>query len=77
MYFIGPLLPFPSFEVEIIRRSDTATGFHVLPKRWVVERSFGWLSQHRRLVGDYEKTTRSARAWILMAMTRTMLCRMT
>jgi transposase len=48
----------------------------VLPRRWVVERTFAWLSQHRRLVRDYEKTTHSARAWILVAMTSIMLKRL-
>ena len=65
----------PKAEVEIIRRCDDVSGFRVLPKRWVVERTFGWLSQNRRLVRDYEKTTRSARAWILLAITRLMLRR--
>ncbi len=40
--------------IQIVKRSDTATGFEVLPRRWVVERSFGWLTKHRRLVRDYE-----------------------
>lgn len=40
--------------VQIVKRSDTAAGFEVLPRRWVVERSFGWLVKHRRLVRDYE-----------------------
>jgi transposase len=40
----------PQLEVEVIKRSVNLTGFHVLPKRWVVERTFGWLMKHRRLV---------------------------
>ncbi|WP_067896077.1 IS5 family transposase [Nocardia vaccinii] len=40
--------------VQIVKRVDTATGFEVLPRRWVVERSFGWLAKHRRTVRDYE-----------------------
>jgi transposase len=39
--------------VEVVKRC-TSTGFHVLPRRWVVERTLGWLMQHRRLVRDYE-----------------------
>lgn len=62
--------------VEVVRRCDDVSGFQVLPRRWVVERTFGWLTQHRRLVRDYEKTTRSARAWILVAMSRIMLRRL-
>ena len=43
------------FTVEIIHRSDDISGFKVLPRRWVVERTFGWLTRWRRLVRDYEK----------------------
>ena len=63
-------------DVEVVRRCDDVSGFQVLPRRWVIERTFGWLCQHRRLVRDYEKTTRSARAWILVAMSRIMLRRL-
>lgn len=43
-----------ALSVQIVKRIDTATGFEVLPRRWVVERSFGWLAKHRRTVRDYE-----------------------
>src|SRR5829696_2369921 len=43
------------FVVEIIRRSDGQKGFEVLPRRWVVERTFGWMTRWRRLVRDYEQ----------------------
>ena len=43
---------FLDFTVEIIKRSDTAKGFEVLPRRWVVERTFGWMTRWRRLVRD-------------------------
>ena len=66
----------PKVDVEVVRRCDDVSGFQVLPRRWVIERTFGWLCQHRRLVRDYEKTTSSARAWILVAMTRIMLRRL-
>jgi transposase len=62
-------------DVEVIKRSDDTRGFTVLPKRWVVERTFGWLMQHRRLVRDYEKTETSATGWIFVAMLRVMLRR--
>jgi len=61
---------------EIVRRAPHAKGFAVLPKRWVVERTFGWLMQHRRLVRDYEQTETSATAWIFVAMIRIMLRRL-
>jgi transposase len=46
---------FLDFTIEIIKRSDTAQGFEVLPRRWVVERTFGWMTRWRRLVRDYEE----------------------
>jgi putative transposase len=53
--------------IEIIKRSDTAKGFEVLPRRWVVERSFAWLSRNRRLAKDFEQTIASATAWLFIA----------
>ena len=58
----------PKAEIEVVRRSECVKGFKVLPKRWVVERTFGWLMRHRRLVRDYERTETSAEAWIHLAM---------
>jgi len=66
----------PLLAVEVIKRSDDTSGFTVLPKRWVVERSFGWLMHCRRLVRDHEQTTASAAAWIYLAMLRLMLRRL-
>lgn len=56
------------FVVEIIRRSDDQKGFKVLPRRWVVERTFGWMTRWRRLVRDYEKRIDVSQAMILVAM---------
>ena len=53
--------------LEIIKRSDTAKGFEVLPRRWVVERTFAWLGRCRRLAKDWEKTIASATAFLLIA----------
>ncbi|MCZ8036403.1 MAG: transposase [Novosphingobium sp.] len=53
--------------LQIIKRSDHAKGFVVLPRRWVVERTFAWLGRCRRLSKDYEKTIASAEAWIFVA----------
>ena len=66
----------PKLVVEVVRRSDTAKGFHVLPKRWIVERTFGWLMRHRRLVRDYETSTASAEAFVLLAMIRIQIRRL-
>jgi transposase len=53
--------------LEIIRRSDKAQGFEVLPRRWVVERTFAWLGRCRRLAKDWEKSIASATAFLLVA----------
>jgi transposase len=61
---------------EIIKRSDTAQGFEVLPRRWVVERTFAWLGRCRRLAKDFEATIASAVAWIFVAHIRTLTRRL-
>jgi putative transposase len=66
----------PKLAVEVVKRSDNTTGFAVLPHRWVVERTFGWLMRQRRLVRDYETTESSAEAWIYIAMIRIQLRRL-
>jgi transposase len=67
----------PGLRLEIIKRSDAApTGFTVQPKRWVVERSLGWLMQARRLARDYETNTSSSRALIFVQSVRIMLRRL-
>lgn len=53
--------------IEIIKRSDAAQGFKVLPRRWVVERTLAWLNRNRRLAKDFEQTIASATAWIFIA----------
>ena len=56
------------FVIEIIKRSDTAKGFEVLPRRWVVERTFGWMTRWRRLVRDYEERIDVSEAMIHIAL---------
>jgi transposase len=63
------------FVIEVIRRSDDQQGFAVLPRRWVVERTFGWMIRWRRLVRDYEKRIDVSHAMILVAMGGNMLRR--
>ena len=58
----------PNLEVEVVKRSDDVKGFAVLPRRWVVERTFGWLIRHRRLMRDYQTTETSAQAFAGLAM---------
>lgn len=66
----GDLASMGRWVIEIIKRSDTAMGFEVLPRRWVVERTFAWLNQCRRLAKDFEATISSATAWTVIAQIR-------
>lgn len=52
------------------------TGFQVLPRRWVVERTFAWLGRNRRLSKDYEVLPSTEEAWICLAMVRLMVARL-
>ncbi len=63
----------PQLSVEIVKRSDQAQGFEVLPRRWVVERTFAWLNRCRRLAKDWENLTQNAVAFIRLASIRLML----
>jgi transposase len=65
-----------TWELDIIRRPEGATGFVLLPIRWTVERTFAWLNRCRRLSLDREKTVRSAEAMIRLAMIHLMLNRL-
>ncbi len=56
------------FTIEIVRRIDREPGFKVLPRRWVVERTFGWMTRSRRLVRDYEERMDVSEAVIFVAM---------
>lgn len=59
---------FLAFVIEIVRRVDAEPGFKVIPRRWVVERTFGWMTRWRRLVRDYEQRTDVSEAMIHIAM---------
>jgi len=63
----------PQLKTEIVKRSDKAKGFEVLPRRWVVERTFAWLNRCRRLARDWENLTRNALAFLRLASIRLML----
>ena len=58
--------------LEIVKRSDAAKGFVVVAKRWIVERTFGWLGRCRRLAKDFENLTRVQIAFVQLAMIRLM-----
>jgi len=66
----------PGLATEIVKRSDVAKGFEVLPRRWVVERTFAWLGRCRRLAKDFENLSRNALAFIKLASIRLMLRRL-
>jgi transposase len=65
-----------TWKIEIVKRSDIARGFVVLPKRWVVERTLAWISRNRRLARDFERYARTVAAFIRLAMIRIMLTRL-
>ena len=62
--------------LEIVKRSDDVKGFQVLPRRWVVERTFGWFGRYRRLSKDYEGLTESSESIIYATMTHLMVRRL-
>jgi len=61
------------WKLEIVRRSDKAKGFELLPHRWIVERTFGWLGRYRRLSRDFEHTVSSSESVVYIASIRRML----
>ena len=63
--------------LQIVKRSDDASGFQVLPKRWIVERTFGWLGRYRRLSKDYEQLPETSETLILLSMVNLMSRRLT
>ncbi len=67
---------FGSWTLEIVRRCDDVAGFKILPRRWVVERTLGWLGKYRRLSKDYEMLPESSEAMIYIAMINLMLRRL-
>jgi transposase len=60
------------WSIEIVKRSDAAKGFVLLPRRWVVERTFAWLNRNRRLAKDFEATIESAVTWLYIASVKLM-----
>ena len=62
--------------VEVVRRNKDAKGFEVLPRRWVVERTFGWFGRYRRLSKDYEEYPETSESMIYLAMTHVMIRRL-
>jgi putative transposase len=67
---------FGNWVLEIVKRSDDVVGFAVLPQRWIVERTFGWIGRYRRMSKDYEMLPASSEAMILITMINLMLHRL-
>ncbi len=74
--WVKQLRPFGKLRLEIVRRSDQTKGFKVLPKRWIVERTFAWLFKSRRLCRDYEVRLDHSEAMIRICMIRLMVRRL-
>lgn len=64
------------FQLSVVLRPKETRRFVLLPRRWVVERTFAWLNHARRLSKSYERLPRTDEAWIYIAMTRLMLERL-
>lgn len=64
-------------DLEIVKRNDDLKGFHVLPRRWVVERTFGWLGRYRRMSKDYEFHPETSETMVHVAMIHLMVRRVT
>ena len=62
--------------LQVVSRPADAKGFVVVPRRWAVERTFGWLGRNRRLAKDYEELAETTEAWVYAAMVRLMLRRL-
>jgi transposase len=68
----GALKKLGEWTIEIVKRSDAAKGFVLLPRRWVVERTLAWLNRNRRLAKDFEATIESAVTWLYIASVKLM-----
>jgi putative transposase len=64
---LGALADLGSWTIQIVQRPAGIKGFQLLPRRWVVERSFAWFGRNRRLAKDFEASTESAQAWLILA----------
>ena len=70
------LAKFGKWTIEIVKRAADATGFTLLPRRWVVERTLAWLNRNRRLAKDFEASIASAKAWIYIASVQLLIRRL-
>lgn len=75
-HFVDWVAAYAGWTVEVVSRPPAATGFVLLPKRWIVERTFAWLGRCRRLSKDYEALPETEEALIYLAMIHVMLRRL-
>ena len=64
------------WQLEVVEREPGKPGFSLQPRRWVVERTFSWLSRHRRMSKDYERKVQTSETLIQVAMIRLLLARL-
>jgi putative transposase len=74
--WLWALRPWRKVRLEIVRRPEGIKGFLLLPKRWIVERTFGWFNRYRRLSKDYEYVTQTSEAMLRVAMIHLMVRRL-
>jgi putative transposase len=74
--WVWALRPWRNICLDIVKRPAGAKGFFLLPKRWIVERTFGWFGRYRRLSKDYEYLTKTSEAMIRVAMIHLMVRRL-
>jgi putative transposase len=74
--WVWALRPWRRVRLEIVKRPDGLKGFLLLPKRWIVERTFAWLGRYRRLSKDYKYLTQTSEAMIRIAMIHLMVRRL-
>jgi putative transposase len=74
--WLWDLRPWRKVRLEIVKRPEGITGFLLLPKRWIVERTFAWLGRYRRLSKDYEYLPQTSEAMIRVAMIHLMVRRL-
>jgi len=65
-----------NWDLEVVERPSGQRGFSVQPRRWVVERTFGWISRNRRMSKDYERKVQTSETLIQMVMIRLLLARL-
>ena len=74
--WLWALRPWRKVRLEMVRRPEGMKGFFLRPKRWIVERTFGWFNRYRRLSKDYEYVTQTSEAMLRVAMIHLMVRRL-